>query len=80
MSKIAPCIWFDGAAEEAAAFYITLLPDSRIDRVMRTPSDTPGAASDAVLGVDFTVAGQGFMALNGGPSFKPTPGISFFVS
>lgn len=41
MAKITPCLWFDGRAEEAAAFYATLLPDSRIDDIVRSPIDTP---------------------------------------
>jgi len=41
MSKIAPCLWFDGAAEEAASFYVSLLPDSQVDKIVRSPADTP---------------------------------------
>ena len=41
MSKITPCLWFDGQAEEAANFYVSVFPDSRIDEVMRSPADTP---------------------------------------
>ncbi len=41
MQKITPCLWFNGDAEDAASFYVTLLPNSRIDRVFRSPADTP---------------------------------------
>ena len=72
MSKIAPCLWFDGNAEEAATFYVSLLPDSRIGRVTRAPAD-------AVLVVEFTVAGQQFIGLNGGPQFKFSEAVSFTI-
>jgi predicted 3-demethylubiquinone-9 3-methyltransferase (glyoxalase superfamily) len=49
MSKITPCLWFDGQAEEAAKFYVSLLPDSRIDKVMRSPADNPSTPAGAVL-------------------------------
>jgi len=70
MSKITPCLWFDGKAEEAATFYTSLLPDSRIDKVVRSPADYPAGKEGDVLVVDFTLAGQKFTALNGGPEFK----------
>ena len=80
MSKILPCLWFDGKAEEAARFYVSLLPDSRIDRIRRLPMDTPGAAAGSVLSADFTLAGASYIALNGGPQYRFTPAISLFVS
>jgi predicted 3-demethylubiquinone-9 3-methyltransferase (glyoxalase superfamily) len=79
MSKISPCLWFDGAAEAAANFYVSLLPDSRIDRVQRSVIDTPGSKTGTVLVVDFTLAGQRFMALNGGPGVDYTHAISFSI-
>lgn len=79
MSKIAPCLWFDGNAEEAAKFYVSLLPDSRIDKIMRAPADYPGGSAGTVLTVDFTLAGQQFMGLNGGPEFKFTEAVSFTI-
>jgi predicted 3-demethylubiquinone-9 3-methyltransferase (glyoxalase superfamily) len=79
MTRMEPCLWLDGTAEEAATFYTSLLPDSRIDSVMRAPGDTPAAAEGAVLAVSFTMGGNRFMALNGGSHFKPTPAISFFI-
>jgi len=80
MSRIAPCLWFDGKAEEAAKFYVSLLPDSRIDRVMISPADNPSTPAGAVLVVDFTLAGQQFIALNGGPQFPFTEAISFTIN
>lgn len=80
MSKIAPCLWFDGKAEEAAQFYVSLLPDSQIDNIMRYRADTPGGSTGSVMAVNFTLAGQQFIALNGGPHFQFTPAISFFVN
>jgi len=80
MSKIAPCLWFDGQAEEAAKFYVSLLPDSRIERVMRAPADYPGGSAGTLLTVDFTLAGQQFIALNGGPEFSFTEAVSFTIN
>lgn len=79
MSKIAPCLWFDGEAEEAAALYTSLFPDSRIDKVNRSPADNPSTPAGAVLTVDFTLAGQQFIALNGGPDFQFTEAVSFSI-
>lgn len=80
MSKIAPCLWFDGKAQEAAAFYVSLLPDSRIDKIMRSPADYPGGSAGSVLTVDFTLAGQQYMGLNGGPEFPFTEAVSFTIN
>jgi len=79
MSKISPCLWFDGKAEEAAEFYTSLLPDSRIDKVHQAPADTPSGPQGSVLSVDFTLAGQQFMGLNGGPDFQFNEAISFSI-
>ncbi|HEU0223053.1 MAG TPA: VOC family protein [Paracoccaceae bacterium] len=79
MSKIAPCLWFDGEAEEAANFYVSQFPDSRIDRVQRNVMDGPAGTAGTVLVVEFTLAGQRFMALNGGTRFEYTHAISFEV-
>ena len=79
MSKITPCLWFDGNAEEAANFYVTLLPDSRIRKVQRSPADNPSTPEGAVLVVEFTLAGQDFMGLNGGPQFPFTEAVSFSI-
>jgi predicted 3-demethylubiquinone-9 3-methyltransferase (glyoxalase superfamily) len=79
MSKISPCLWFDGEAEEAAKFYVSLLPDSRIDKVQKNPVDSPAGKAGSVLVVEFTLAGQRFMALNGGTRFEYTHAISFKI-
>jgi predicted 3-demethylubiquinone-9 3-methyltransferase (glyoxalase superfamily) len=79
MSKISPCLWFNGEAEEAAKFYVSLLPDSRIDHIQRNPIDGPSGKAGSVLVVLFTLAGQEYMALNGGKRFEYTHAISFKV-
>ena len=79
MSKITPCLWFDGEAEEAAKFYVSLLPDSKIAHVQRNPVDGPSGKAGTVLVVQFTLAGQSYMALNGGMRFEYTHAISFSV-
>ena len=79
MSKIAPCLWFDGEAEEAANFYVSLLANSHIDQVQRNVTDSPGSNAGTVLTVAFILAGQHFLALNGGTRFEYTPAISFMV-
>lgn len=79
MSKISPCLWFDSEAEEAANFYVSLLPNSRIDHVQRNVVDSPGGKAGSALIVDFTLAGQRFMALNGGTRFEYTHAISFHI-
>jgi predicted 3-demethylubiquinone-9 3-methyltransferase (glyoxalase superfamily) len=79
MSKITPCLWFNGDAEEAANFYVSLLPDSRIETVQRNLADSPGGKAGTVLVVEFTLAGQRFMALNGGMQVDYTHAISFKI-
>lgn len=80
MVKVFPCLWFDGNAEEAANFYATLLPDSHVDKVWRTPADTPSGPAGEVLTVDFTVGGQQFQGLNGGPDFEFNEAVSFVIT
>jgi predicted 3-demethylubiquinone-9 3-methyltransferase (glyoxalase superfamily) len=79
MSRITPCLWFDGRAEEAASFYVSLLPDSHVDQVVRSPADTPSGQEGSVLLVEFTLAGQRFTALNGGPQFTFNESVSFVI-
>ncbi len=79
MPTITPCLWFDGNAEEAARFYVAALPDSRIDKVHRAPGDYPSGKAGDVLTVEFTLMGQPFVALNGGPQFKFNEAVSFQV-
>ena len=78
-AKVYPCLWFDGKAEEAANFYVSLLPNSHVDRVWRSPADTPSGPEGMVLTVEFTVAGQPFMGLNGGPEFTFNEAVSFVI-
>ena len=75
--KIAPCLWFDGQAEEAAEFYVSVFPNSRIDGVHRSPADYPSGKAGDVLTVTFTLAGRPFTALNGGPEFRFNEAVSF---
>ena len=79
MSKITPCLWFDGQAEEAAAFYTSLFPDSRVDNVSRSPADNPSTSAGEVLLVFFTLSGQQFIGVNGGPQFPFTEAVSFQI-
>lgn len=77
--KIIPCLWFDGDAEAATAFYVSLLPDSRITAINRSPVDTPSGPEGSVLTVQFVLAGRQYLALNGGPNFRFTEAVSFMV-
>ena len=79
MTRVYPCLWYDGKAEEAASFYVSLLPGSRIDKIWRTPADTPAGPAGTVLTVDFTLAGQHLQALNGGPDFKFNESVSIVI-
>ena len=79
MAKITPSLWFDGQAEEAARFYTSLFPDSRIDSVSRSPADNPSTKAGEVLLVTFTLAGQPFTGINGGPQFPFTEAVSFVI-
>jgi predicted 3-demethylubiquinone-9 3-methyltransferase (glyoxalase superfamily) len=79
MKTLYPCLWFDGNAEEAATFYVSLLPDSHIDKVWHSPADTPSGPAGMVLTVDFTVAGQRFQGLNGGDDFTFSEATSFVI-
>jgi len=78
-TKIATCLWFDGQAEEAANFYASVFPDSRVTAVHRAPGDYPSGKAGNVLTVEFTVLGMDFVGLNGGPQFKFDEAISFQV-
>ena len=77
--KVYPCLWFDGTAEDAANFYVSLLPDSRIDNVWRSPADTPAGPEGMVLLVDFTIAGQQLQGLDGGPDFTFNEAVSLVI-
>ena len=77
--KIVPCLWFNKNAEEAAKFYAATFPDSRVIAVLRSPGDYPSGKAGDVLTVDFTVLGQHFVGLNGGPEFTFDEAVSFQV-
>jgi predicted 3-demethylubiquinone-9 3-methyltransferase (glyoxalase superfamily) len=79
MTKVKPCLWFDGNAEEAARFYASVIPDSRVDAVHRSPADYPSGKAGDVLTVEFTLAGQEFVGLNGGPYFQFNEAVSFQI-
>jgi predicted 3-demethylubiquinone-9 3-methyltransferase (glyoxalase superfamily) len=79
MSKISPCLWFKSEAEEAVNFYVSLLPDSKIETVQRNVIDGPSGKAGSVLVIEFTVAGMRFMALNGGMKMEYTHAISFMI-
>ncbi|HEY3297148.1 MAG TPA: VOC family protein [Armatimonadota bacterium] len=78
MQKITPCLWFDNEAEEAAAFYTSIFKNSKITGISRYGEVGPGPAG-SVMVVTFTLDGQEFMALNGGPIFEFTEAVSFSV-
>lgn len=76
--EVTPFLWFDAQAEEAATFYVSLFPDSRVDAINRYSEAGPGPAGSAMT-VSFTLRGRPFVALNGGPVFSFTPAVSFVV-
>lgn len=78
-ARITPNLWFDGNAEQAASFYASVFPDSRVDRVVRSASETPAGPAGMVLTVEFTLLGQKFVGINGGPQFAFTEAVSFAV-
>jgi predicted 3-demethylubiquinone-9 3-methyltransferase (glyoxalase superfamily) len=79
MSKITPSLWFKDEAEEAVNFYVSLLPDSRIGTVQRASADYPHGKAGSVIVVEFTLAGQSFMAINGGMHMEYTHAVSFKI-
>src|ERR1700730_1019250 len=79
IQKITPFLWFDHQAEEAARFYASIFPNSKIVKVLRYGEMGPGPAGSAMT-VEFQLEGQTFVGLNGGPIFKFTEAISFVVN
>lgn len=77
MTKITPCLWFDGTADEAANFYAATFPDSHVGAVHRAPGDYPAGQQGTALTVQFTVCGMPFLGLNGGPGHPHSDAISF---
>jgi len=79
MQKITPFLWFDNQAEEAANFYVSVFKNSKIVNVSRYGDAGPGPSGTA-MSVTFELAGQPFIALNGGPQFNFTEAISFLIN
>jgi predicted 3-demethylubiquinone-9 3-methyltransferase (glyoxalase superfamily) len=77
MAKLVTCLWFDGHAREAAEFYAATFPDSHVDA--GHASAKPGVGQGPELTIEFTVLGQRFLGLNGGPNFKPNEAVSFMI-
>ena len=82
LQKITPCLWFDGQAEEAATFYISIFDNAEIGAVSRYGKEgfeVHGRPEGSAMTVTFRLMGQEFVALNGGPHFKFTEAVSFMV-
>ena len=79
MSKMTICLWFDGQARQAAEFYASVFPDSHVGMDHASATDNPSAKEGEELLVEFTVLGQPYIGLNGGPHHKPNQSVSFMV-
>lgn len=82
VQRIAACLWFDGQAEEAARFYTSIFPNSRIQRISHYPAvgqEVHGQAEGSVMTVEFELDGVPFTAMNGGPQFQFSLAVSFQV-
>jgi len=79
-NKMTTCLWFDhGKAREAAEFYASVFPDTHVGSPHKAAADYPGGEAGNEITVDFTLLGQSFVGLNGGPNFKPNEAVSFMV-
>ena len=79
MPKLINCLWFDRQAEEAARFYVSVFPNSKVGDIARYPDGFPGDRAGEVLTVEFSLDGKDFVGLNGGPDFKFTEAVSFQI-
>jgi predicted 3-demethylubiquinone-9 3-methyltransferase (glyoxalase superfamily) len=80
MQKITPVLWYSTQAEEAAAFYASIFPDSRVERVVTLPSESPSGPPGSVKVVDFVLFGQRFVAMTAGPLDPFNHAVSFVVN
>ncbi|HUL19234.1 MAG TPA: VOC family protein [Steroidobacteraceae bacterium] len=80
MQKITPFLWYSREAEQAAAFYTSIFPDSRVTRVVKLPSESPSGPAESVKVVDFVLAGQNFTAMSAGPLDPFNHAVSFVVN
>lgn len=79
MKKLTTCLWFDHQAEEAAQFYTGIFPGAEITQIVRNTASSPAGKAGSVLTVSFTLQGQSFMGLNGGPAYRFNPAVSLVV-
>lgn len=79
-NKMTTCLWFDkGEARKAAQFYASIFPDTKVGAPHAAVADFPGGSEGEELTVEFTLLGQSFVGLNGGPDFRPNESVSFMV-
>ena len=79
MPSLTPSLWFNYDAEEAANFYVSIFPNSRVVNVSKAPADSPSGKKGDVLTVDWELDGKPFNGINGGPDFKFNEAVSFVI-